>query len=51
MPDGPTGRFFTLSLCGDVGSAPQVVQTAAFLLSDEASYITGTSVVVAGGMA
>mmetsp|Transcript_43579 Transcript_43579/g.98523 ORF Transcript_43579/g.98523 Transcript_43579/m.98523 type:complete len:175 (-) Transcript_43579:7-531(-) len=34
-----------------LGEVEEVVQTVAFLLSDEASYITGTSVVVAGGMA
>ena len=34
-----------------LGEVEEVVEAVAFLLSDEASYITGTSLVVAGGMA
>lgn len=34
-----------------LGDVEEVVQAVAFLLSDEASYITGTNLVVAGGMA
>lgn len=34
-----------------LGEVEEVVATVAFLLSEDASYITGTSVVVAGGMA
>lgn len=34
-----------------LGDVEEVVAAVAFLLSDEASYITGTSLVVAGGMA
>lgn len=30
---------------------PQVVCSVAFLLSDEASYTTGTNLIVAGGLA
>ena len=34
-----------------LGTVEEVVSTVAFLLSDDAAYITGTSVVVAGGLA
>ena len=34
-----------------LGDVEEVVAAVAFLLSDEASYITGTSIVVAGGLA
>ena len=34
-----------------LGTVEEVVQTVAFLLSDDASYTTGTNAVVAGGMA
>jgi len=34
-----------------IGTVEEVVSTVAFLLSGDSSYITGTSVVVAGGMA
>jgi NAD(P)-dependent dehydrogenase (short-subunit alcohol dehydrogenase family) len=34
-----------------LGSANEVVATVAFLLSDDASYTTGTNLIVAGGLA
>ena len=34
-----------------LGEVEEVVEAVAFLLSDESAYITGTSLVVAGGMA
>lgn len=34
-----------------LGSADEVVQTVAFLLSDDASYTTGTNSIIAGGLA
>ena len=34
-----------------LGEVEEVVEAVAFLLSEDASYITGTSLVVAGGMA
>lgn len=34
-----------------LGSVEEVISAVDYLLSDEASYITGTSIVVAGGMA
>lgn len=34
-----------------LGTVEEVVEAVAYLLSDEASYVTGTSLVVAGGMA
>jgi NAD(P)-dependent dehydrogenase (short-subunit alcohol dehydrogenase family) len=34
-----------------LGEVEEVVEAVAFLLSDESTYITGTSLVVAGGMA
>ena len=34
-----------------LGDVEEVVGAVAFLLSDDASYVTGTSLVVAGGMA
>jgi NAD(P)-dependent dehydrogenase (short-subunit alcohol dehydrogenase family) len=39
-PDVPLGRL---------GDAPEVANVAAFLLSDEASYITGATWAVDGG--
>lgn len=35
---------------GRVGTPDECASTAAFLVSDDASYITGETIVVAGGM-
>ena len=34
-----------------LGEVEEVVEAVAFLLSDDSSYVTGTSLVIAGGMA
>ena len=43
--------FRTVVASGGDGTINEVVQSVAFLLSDDSSYTTGTNIVVAGGMA
>ena len=45
-PDSPTRRLALKRL----GTAEEVAQVVAFLLSDKASYVTGTNLLVDGGM-
>lgn len=48
--DGVAERFATSSMIGRIGRPSEIGEPAAFLLSDRASYITGQSLVVDGGV-
>ncbi|MCX7857270.1 MAG: SDR family oxidoreductase [Deltaproteobacteria bacterium] len=49
MPDKYKIPIISRTLLGRMGEPEEVARVAAFLASDEASYITGTTIVVSGG--
>ena len=48
--DGVAERFATSSMIGRIGRPSEIGEPAAFLLSDRASFITGQSLIVDGGV-
>ncbi len=48
-PEGPPEWAAAQIALGRLGSGSDMVATVRFLLSDEASYITGTEIAVDGG--
>lgn len=48
-PKDAAANFERLSPLGRAGQAPEIASIVAFLLSDEASYLTGTVIPVDGG--
>jgi NAD(P)-dependent dehydrogenase (short-subunit alcohol dehydrogenase family) len=49
MPEKYRAPIVEQTLLGRIGEAEEVARVIAFLASDDASYITGTSITVSGG--
>lgn len=49
MPDKYKAPIIDQTLLGRIGEAAEVARVIAFLASDDASYVTGTSITVSGG--
>lgn len=47
---GPAGKFIALSPAGRVGTPQDIVNAVAFLVSPESSFITGSDILVDGGV-
>ena len=49
MPEKYRAPIVAETLVGRMGEPEEIARTAAFLASDDSSYITGTTIVVSGG--
>jgi 3alpha(or 20beta)-hydroxysteroid dehydrogenase len=49
LDDATQTRLAAASMCGRIGEAGEVADAVAFLVSEEASFITGAELVIDGG--
>ena len=49
MPDKYKKPIIKDTMLGRIGEPYEIAKTAAFLASDDASFITGTTIIVSGG--